>query len=118
MKFSQQPVAVITPWFGKDLKGGAEQQAWQIATRLALRGHRVKVLTTCCRSFAEDWGVNHLAKGESLESGMTIRRFPVDSRDRISFDNLNRELLAIEPGRLAPGVMPVPRERASVWTNE
>jgi glycosyltransferase involved in cell wall biosynthesis len=118
MKFNQQPVAVITPWFGKDLKGGAEQQAWQIATRLALRGHKVEVLTTCCRSFAEDWAVNHLAKGESLESGMTIRRFSVNSRDRISFDNLNRELLSIESGRLAPGVTPVPRERASIWTNE
>jgi glycosyltransferase involved in cell wall biosynthesis len=118
MKFNQQPIAIVTPWFGKDLKGGAEQQAWQIATRLALRGHRVEVLTTCCRSFAEDWAVNHLGRGESLESGMTIRRFPVDSRDRIPFDNLNRELLAIEHGRFAPGVTPVPRERASIWTNE
>jgi glycosyltransferase involved in cell wall biosynthesis len=118
MKFNQQPIALVTPWFGRDLKGGAEQQAWQIATRLALRGHRVEVLTTCCRSFAEDWAVNHLAKGESTESGITIRRFPVDSRDRISFDGLNRELLAIEHGRLLPGVTPVARERASIWTNE
>jgi glycosyltransferase involved in cell wall biosynthesis len=118
MKFNEQPIALVTPWFGKELKGGAEQQAWQIATRLALRGHRVEVLTTCCRSFADDWAVNHLAKGESLESGMTIRRFAVNSRDRMSFDNLNRELLAIEYGRLAPGVAPVPRERSSIWTNE
>jgi glycosyltransferase involved in cell wall biosynthesis len=118
MTFNQQPIALVTPWFGKDLKGGAEQQAWQIATRLALRGHRVEVLTTCCRSFAEDWGVNHLAKGESFESGLIVRRFPVNSRDRTSFDDLNRELLAIEHGRFSPGVTPVDRERASLWTNE
>ncbi len=31
-------IAIITPWFGKELKGGAEQQAWQVATRLVKRG--------------------------------------------------------------------------------
>ena len=113
-----QPIAIVIPWFGAELKGGAEQQAWQIATRLAARGHRVEVLTTCCRSFFDDWAENHLPAGESHEAGLTIRRFSVESRDRPSFDNLNGELLAIPHGSLLPGVPPVKPERAAIWTQE
>jgi glycosyltransferase involved in cell wall biosynthesis len=113
-----QPIAIVIPWFGAELKGGAEQQAWQIATRLAARGHRVEVLTTCCRSFFDDWAENHLPAGESHEAGLTIRRFPVESRDRAGFDNLNGELLAIPHGSLLPGVSPVKYERAALWTQE
>ena len=112
------PIAIVIPWFGAELKGGAEQQAWQIATRLAARGHSVEVLTTCCRSFFDDWAENHLPAGESYEAGLTIRRFPVESRDRPNFDNLNGQLLAIPHGSLLPGVSPVKHERAALWTQE
>jgi glycosyltransferase involved in cell wall biosynthesis len=115
--FECQPIALVIPWFGKLLKGGAEQQAWQIATRLASHGHKVEVLTTCCRSFSDDWAENHLPKGESLEEGITVRRFLVDARDRVSFDSLNRELLAKAPGSFLPGVAPVSSETASIWTS-
>lgn len=114
----RQPIAVVIPWFGQELKGGAEQQAWQIATRLGLRGHRVEVLTTCCRSFADDWAENHLPAGETQEAGVTIRRFLVNPRNRPIFDALNRELLARPQDSFLPGVTPVPAERAAVWTNE
>jgi glycosyltransferase involved in cell wall biosynthesis len=111
-------VALVIPWFGSALKGGAEQQAWQLSTRLARRGHGVEVLTTCCRSFADDWAVNHLPVGESHEAGIMIRRFPVDARNRASFDGLNRELLAIPQGNLLPGVSPVEPGKASIWADE
>ena len=77
-----KPIALVIPWFGESLKGGAEQQAWQIATRLAARGHSVEVLTTCCRSFFDDWAKNHLPTGAMSEMGLTVRRFPVDERRR------------------------------------
>ena len=67
-----KPLAIITPWFGSDLKGGAEQQAWQIATRLADRGHKIEVLTTCCRSFQDDWTTNYYKAGVQHERGVTI----------------------------------------------
>jgi len=111
-----KPIAVVTPWFGRELKGGAEQQAWQIATRLAARGHAVEVLTTCCRSFFDDWSENHLPEGVEKEAGVTIRRFPVDRRDRPAFDQLNGELLSLSRQNLIPGVLPVLRERADIWT--
>lgn len=88
-------VAVVTPWFGKDLLGGAEQQAYQIALRLTQRGHAVTVLTTCCRSFHDDWSINHLPHGEASEQGINVLRFPVDSRDQAAFEALNRELLSL-----------------------
>jgi glycosyltransferase involved in cell wall biosynthesis len=111
-------IAIVTAWFGKGLTGGAEQQAWQIAVRLASRGYNVEVLTTCCESFADDWARNSLPGGVSRESGLTIRRFPVSHRNRPLFDDLNRELLAIGHENLLPGVPPVHAERAKIWTEE
>lgn len=113
-----QPLAVVTPWFGRDLKGGAEQQAWQIAIHLTERGHRVEVLTTCCRSFFDDWSENHFPEGITVESGVTIRRFPADARNKVAFDELNGELLAIQPDQLLPGVNPVTPERSAIWSSE
>src|SRR4051812_12867849 len=75
-KCEMKPVAVVIPWFGRELKGGAEQYAWQIAVRLRARGHPVEVLTTCCRAFLEDWSTNHFPAGVTEEDGVTVRRFP------------------------------------------
>jgi len=116
MPSSRRTLALVTPWFGGDLKGGAEQQAWQIATRLAARGHPVEVLTTCCQSFFDDWAENHLPVGKTVEGGVTVRRFPVDGRDRAGFERLNAELLALPRDHLRPGVPPVVPEWGAVWT--
>ncbi len=111
-------LALIIPWFGESLKGGAEQQAWQIAIRLAARGHEVEVLTTCCRSFFDDWAENHLPAGVTCEAGLIIRRFPVTERDRHIFDHLNRELLDHPLDSFLPGVSPVDYGRATIWTQQ
>jgi hypothetical protein len=102
-----KPLAIVIPWFGADLKGGAEQQAFQIATRLAARNIPVEVLTTCCRSFQDDWSTNHLPPEVSAEHGVIVRRFPVDARDCEAFDQVNARLLALSPGELRAGVSPV-----------
>lgn len=101
-----RPIAIVTSWFGRDLKGGAEQLAWQVATRLAARGHQVEVLTTCCRSFLEDWSHNHLAQGEEMEDGVLIRRFPVDQRQSEEFVAANNFVLSFPVQNLLPGVSP------------
>jgi hypothetical protein len=113
-----KPLAIITPWFGKNLKGGAEQQAWQVATRLAARGHTVEVLTTCCRSFQDDWAVNHLKAGLSQEEGVKIRRFRVDRRDHKAFDRVNGLMLSLPSSELKPGVNPVTLENAAVFARK
>ncbi len=101
-----KPIAIVISWFGRELKGGAEQLAWQVATRLAARGHRVEVLTTCCRSFLEDWSQNHLSPGEEVDEGVLIRRFPVDRRDSDAFAAANNFVLSIPVTDLLPGVSP------------
>jgi len=113
-----KPLAIVTPWFGRNLKGGAEQQAWQLATRLARRGHTVEVLTTCCSSFLEDWAVNHLQAGLSQEQGVKIRRFRVDSREQDTFDRVNGLMLSLPPSELKPGVSPVTLDDAAVFCFE
>jgi glycosyltransferase involved in cell wall biosynthesis len=112
-------LGIIIPWFGRELKGGAEQQAWQIATRLAGRGHHVEMLTTCCRSHQEDWGTNHLPDGLSMEhEGFAVRRFPVVPRDRAAFDRVCGNLLSLDPTTLKPGVPPVSADDSRVFVNE
>lgn len=113
-----KPLAIVTPWFGKDLLGGAEQQAWQVATRLANRGHQIEVLTTCCRSFQDDWATNYYKAGVQHEQGISIRRFPVQKRDRQTFDLVNSLMLALPPSRLKIGVNPVTAEYAAKFCSE
>jgi glycosyltransferase involved in cell wall biosynthesis len=116
---SPRRLAIVTPWFGPDLRGGAEQQAWQLATRFAARGHTVDVLTTCCRSFFDDWGINHLPAGPHDDAGgFTVMRFPVLPRDRERFDRFNARLLAISRSRLRPGVSPVSDKEGEIWAQE
>lgn len=114
----KRPIALVIPWFGKQLKGGAEQQAWQLSTRLAAAGETVEVLTTCCSAFSENWSHNHLPAGITHEDGMTIRRFKVDKRNAHLFDDLNQKLLAVPHEHLKPGVPVVPDHLASVFAGE
>ena len=112
-------IALVIPWFGRDIKGGAEQQAWQIAARLAQRQHDVDVLTTCCRSHQDDWATNHLPAGRVSEpEGFAIHRFPVERRNREAFDRVCGELLSTPAEALVPGSSPVPAADAATFVDE
>lgn len=111
-------VAVVIPWFGRALRGGAEEFAWQNATRLARRGHEVEVLATCGASFQDDWARDQHAPGVSLEDGVRVRRFRLRQRDRAAFDEANRRLLAVPRSALRPGVSPVDAATADTFVRE
>jgi len=113
-----KPLAVVIPWFGPALTGGAEQQAFQIATRLAARKHPVEVLTTTSLSFESDWAVNHHPSGTTEEFGLTIRRFPVEQRAVEEFDRVNAKLLSDACKALRPGVSPVSIADTEIFINE
>lgn len=102
----KRPVAIVIPWFGENLKGGAEQLAWQVSNRLAQRGHCVEVLTTCNSSFLEDWSGNQLASGVEQIGALTVRRFKVDKRRADLFNNANSSALAVPVKNLKAGVSP------------
>ena len=113
-----KPIAFVTPWFGKELKGGAEQFAFQIASRLADRGHQIQVLTLCSRAFLDDWSVNHYRSGKYIEGNLAVQRFSVDRRKRDEFDRVNQKMLRLLPASLKPGISPVSTEESRVFADE
>jgi len=113
-----KPVAVVIPWYGRDLKGGAEQLAWQVSSRLAQRGHAVEVLTSCCVSFLEDWSTNHLPAGKENIDGLAVRRFKVDKRDTGLFSRANTHGLSVPPENLRPGLNPFTFGTGDIFVNE
>ena len=106
-------LAIIIPWFGRTLKGGAEQLAWQVACRLAKRDHAVDILTTCSEGFLADWDIDYYKPGEEQEEEekFVIRRFPLTPRDRGKFDRACHRMMLAD-GNLSPGISPLPIDMA------
>jgi glycosyltransferase involved in cell wall biosynthesis len=89
-------LAFVVPWFGDEVRGGAEMQGWETARELARRGCRVEILTTCSRSFLHRWDENHHPPGVGEREGIPVRRFLVDPRDEGAFAAANVALLGGE----------------------
>jgi glycosyltransferase involved in cell wall biosynthesis len=91
MNSRPEKIALVTPWFHSG-NGGAEVFCGGLARALAGIGHKVEILTTCCRDPFQDWSKNHLRPGEEQLDGITVRRFPVRPRDADLFAHLSRVL--------------------------
>lgn len=72
-----QPIALIIPWYGDDIRGGAEKECNYLAHNLTDAGQPVEVFTTCVKDAASNRGRNTIRPGVYQESGITVRRFPV-----------------------------------------
>lgn len=98
------------------MRGGAERTAFEFARGLAARGHTVDALTTCCRSFEDDWSRNSLRAGVESVEGVNIHRYPVEARDRRSFTQINAALLRTPSAELKRGLSPLdPAEEAAFF---
>ena len=73
--------AFVPPRFGDQVVGGSEAVVREIAAGLAGRGWDVEVLTTCAVNHYT-WA-NDLPEGETLEDGVTVRRFPTVSHSSL-----------------------------------
>ena len=111
-------IAIVIPWFGKLLKGGAEQQAWQIATNLRKTGCQVEVLTTCSESFLSSWSKNFYRPGVYLEDHITVRRFGLSRRRSSPFNRVVSKLLAIPKHSFLPGVCPISSDEEEIYWKE
>ena len=89
-------IGFVIPWFGWDIPGGAEAELRGLVSHLAASGQEVEILTTCVKQFASDWSVNYHKAKTTVERGVTIRRFKVDKRNKSSFAEVNRKLMANE----------------------
>jgi glycosyltransferase involved in cell wall biosynthesis len=79
-------IGIVVQRYGKDMIGGAENIARNVAERLVKEGFRVIVYTTCARDCVT-WR-NEFSAGESILQGVLIRRFPVQ-RER-NLDDFKR----------------------------
>ena len=103
-------IAVVTPWFGIDIPGGAEAEIRELVFKLFEYGVNVEVLTTCVKDFTCDWGKNYYAEGVFLENEVSVHRFKVRKRDAQAFDKVNVKLMNSE--------MPLTLEEERIFFNE
>lgn len=75
----QRRFAFVVPRFGAGIAGGAETLIGGLARKLAERGDRVEVWTTCARDH-RTWE-NEFPCGVSHEDGVLCRRFAVSPRN-------------------------------------
>ncbi|MDD4110571.1 MAG: glycosyltransferase family 4 protein [Clostridia bacterium] len=93
MQLSQKNrIAIVIPWFGKDVPGGAENATKSLIEHLSPY-FDIEVLTTCVENFHSDWNDNFWKEGEYFELGITVRRFKVRKRDVLRFDDVNAKLM-------------------------
>lgn len=118
MSESKGRIALVTPWYGRELTGGAERQAHQVVHGLRERGFDIEVLTTCSRSFFDSWSKNRLAAGLAFENGVPVRRFTVDRRNREAFERANMALVHRPQALMRPGRRPVPAELEAAYLQE
>ena len=76
----RQPIALVIPWYGDQIQGGAEKECNYLAHSLTNAGQPVEVLTTCVKDAASDRGKNTIRPGIYTENGITVRRFSVRER--------------------------------------
>jgi len=96
-------LALVVPWYGEHIPGGAEAACRALARALRGAGAEVEVLTTCVREFASDWNDNFHPEGVTVEGPVLVRRFRARRRDAAAFDAVNR--------KLARGVVPSTAEQ-------
>lgn len=87
-----KPIALVIPWYGDQIRGGAEQECNYLAHSLKAAGAEVEVLTTCVREASDDRGVNTLEHGVHIESGIVVRRFRVRTRNTDQFAAVNMKI--------------------------
>lgn len=111
-------VAIVIPWFGKELKGGAEQHAWQIAKRLTEKRVNVVVLTTCSKEFLSDWSHNYYNEGIYFEANIKIKRFKLEPCNTELFDKINGKLINMPKSNLIPGLSPLTVDEEKLFLEE
>jgi GT2 family glycosyltransferase len=89
-------VALVTPFFGRELRGRKERFAFAYATHLALEGLDLDVLTTTTTPDAPD--ANFFQAGTDHTEPFPVHRFRVSAPDRVAYEEA---LLAVRSGGTA-----------------
>ena len=79
----QQRVALVAPFFGRELRGRKERFAFAFATHLALEGVAIEVMTTTTTPDAPD--ANFFVAGTDHTEPFLVHRFRVLAPDRVAY---------------------------------
>lgn len=91
----RQRLLFVVQRYGAEVAGGSEALCRQVASRLAGRGHRVEVLTTCARSYVT-WEDSYDPGTEELE-GVLVHRHRVQApRDPRIFSPLHPRVVGAQ----------------------
>jgi glycosyltransferase involved in cell wall biosynthesis len=115
---NEKCVALVTPWFGEDGTGGSQILSTQLVRELFAPAEGIDVLTTCSRSFEDDWSKNYYNEGTERARNVTIRRFGVRARDTETFNRANGFLLSQPPGWLRNHTHCIPETIAAAFCAE
>jgi GT2 family glycosyltransferase len=80
----RQRVAIVAPFFARELRGRKERYAFAYATHLALEGVDVEVFTTTTTREAPD--ANFFHPGPDHTEPFPVQRFRVDAPDRVAYE--------------------------------
>lgn len=92
-----KPIAFVIPWYGDNIRGGAEMECNHLAHCLTDVNVKVEVFTTCVKDAASDRGINTLKAVAGLESGILVRRFNVRKRNVENYNRANLKLYHNQP---------------------
>ncbi|MEN3272812.1 MAG: hypothetical protein V7636_1573 [Actinomycetota bacterium] len=93
-------LAFVTPRYGAEIIGGAENGARKLAERVRHDlGWEVEALTTCALD-NRTWS-NEYAEGSEIVNGVTVHRFASASGRAPDFDSFSRSIMQ-QPTRVAP----------------
>ncbi|MBA3943690.1 MAG: glycosyltransferase family 4 protein [Herpetosiphonaceae bacterium] len=96
LQWAGPTITFVIPWYGLEVKGGAELQCRRNAEELCRRGVRAEVFTTTAGGLLTDWSQPAFPPGIELLNGVLVHRFPVRPRNAARFDGLNIRLMADE----------------------
>ena len=84
-------ITFVSPRYGADILGGAEQAVLSLARRFSADGLSVAVLTSRARSYTT-WADDY-PEGTTVEDGVVVSRFGVDQQRPVDFDALSDQIL-------------------------
>jgi len=84
-------IAFVIPWYGRDISGGAEAEAYGLVHTLRRYAPeiQVEVFSTTLKEFAGDWNVIVHREGVHLEEGVSVHRFHPRCMNRDQFHVIN-----------------------------
>lgn len=101
---NKDDILFVMPWFGPQIKGGAEQFIFDLCTQLAHAGKRIEVWTSTSSTLSHR---NNKLAHDAADQGLPfkIRRFPANRCAEIVFRKVHPKMIRSEGGSRLDGAL-------------